>query len=40
MKHLRLLLLAFALLSAGACDATDITASECPGGTMGSGNCT
>lgn len=39
MKQLRLLLLALVVASAGACGATDITASECPGGTMGSGTC-
>jgi len=39
MKYLRLLLLACLLAGATACDATDITASECPGGAMGSGSC-
>lgn len=39
MKHLRLLLLALVLASAGACEATSITAAECPGGTMGGGGC-
>lgn len=39
MKKLRLLLLAVVLTSVGACGATEITASECPGGTMGSGTC-
>lgn len=39
MRKFRLLLLALVISTVGACDAIDITASQCSEGTHGSAGC-